>query len=64
MHYEVILPIGSIHLINNALKLYLERWSGGTPAEQQHIRDLQYNFQRIVLEESLTIGETDDYNSH
>ena len=40
-------------LLKRCIDLYLERWPGGDPCEQEHLMALQTTFAAIVLEDTM-----------
>jgi hypothetical protein len=55
--YEVTMDIYSIRLISQAVKLQIERWAGGDPFEQELLKYIDYNLNKIVLDHNLSIAD-------
>ena len=48
--YEIQLSSEHAYVIRDALRLYKDRWAGGSPFEQELISYLETQFTKIVLE--------------
>ena len=51
--YEIGIDIDTAHLLRRCVDLYLERWPGGDPHEQEDLRRLQIMFTAIILEDTI-----------
>ena len=50
----------SLLLLNNAVNKYLETWPGGSPLEQQAIKEIQLEINRALLDASFLIDKSQD----
>ena len=55
MEIELKLDAYGAQILKRCIDLYLERWPGGDPNEQQYLMQLQTTFHAIVLESTLDI---------
>ena len=42
----------ALMLLSKSVDLYLERWPGGSPVEQESIRNMKYELHKALLEMS------------
>lgn len=50
----------SLLLLNNAVNKYLETWPGGSPLEQQAMKEIQLEINRALLDASYLIDKSQD----
>ena len=51
--YEIRIDTNTAIIIRDALRVAIERWSGGNPSEQEHLFFLETQFNKIILESYL-----------
>jgi len=51
--YDIRIDTNTAVLIRDALRVAIERWSGGHPSEQQQLYFLETEFNRMILESYL-----------
>ncbi len=51
--YEIRIDANTAIIIRDALRVAIERWSGGHPSEQEHLYFLETQFNKIILESYL-----------
>tara|TARA_Y100000356_G_C11250764_1_gene286929 strand:- start:1447 stop:1611 length:165 start_codon:yes stop_codon:yes gene_type:complete len=51
--YEIKINSQAAVIIRDALRLAIERWSGGHPSEQEYLFFLETEFNKIILESYL-----------
>ena len=49
-HISIELDINGVRVIHTGLKQACDKWSGGDPAEQEHLLAMRDNFYRLILE--------------
>jgi hypothetical protein len=55
MEYQLSFDGKGARLLKNCVDLYLNRWPGGDPAEQNYLFALQKTINAIVLEDNMQI---------
>ena len=53
MEYQLTADVEGIKLFKRCVDLYIERWPGGDPAEQQLLHSLQINLAAMILEDTI-----------
>ena len=51
--YEIKIDTNTAVIIRDALRVAIERWSGGHPSEQEQLFFLETEFNRMILESYL-----------
>ena len=51
--YEIKISASTAVILRDALRLAIERWSGGHPSEQEHLFFLETEFNKMILESYL-----------
>ena len=51
--YDITIDTATATVIRDALRLAIERWSGGHPSEQERLFYLETEFNRMILESYL-----------
>ncbi|NHJ31369.1 MAG: hypothetical protein FK732_00760 [Asgard group archaeon] len=49
-YFNLELPIEAIRLIHTGLSQAVQKWSGGSPQEQEDLIAMRDNFYRLILE--------------
>ena len=49
-YYHLELSIEAVRVIHKGLSQAVEKWSGGSPQEQEELKAMRDHFYRIVLE--------------
>ena len=49
-YYHLELPIEAVRVIHTGLSQAVEKWSGGSPQEQEELQAMRDHFYRIMLE--------------
>ena len=51
--YDITIDAATAILLRDAIRVALERWSGGHPSEQEMLKYLETEFNRMILESYL-----------
>tara|TARA_X000000950_G_scaffold65385_1_gene80321 strand:- start:5447 stop:5635 length:189 start_codon:yes stop_codon:yes gene_type:complete len=53
-YYQIELPIQAVRIIHTGLSQAVDKWSGGSPEEQENLISMRDHFYRIMLEHRFT----------
>ena len=53
-YYQIELPIQAVRIIHTGLLQAVDKWSGGSPEEQENLISMRDHFYRIMLEHRFT----------
>ena len=53
-YYQIELPIQAVRIIHTGLSQAVDKWSGGSPEEQEKLISMRDHFYRIMLEHRFT----------
>nr|BAR31351.1 hypothetical protein [uncultured Mediterranean phage uvMED]BAR31397.1 hypothetical protein [uncultured Mediterranean phage uvMED] len=53
-YYQIELPIQAVRIIHTGLSQAVDKWSGGSPEEQEDLISMRDHFYRIMLEHRFT----------
>ena len=53
-YYQIELPIQAVRIIHTGLLQAVDKWSGGSPEEQEDLISMRDHFYRIMLEHRFT----------
>jgi len=53
-YYQIELPIQAVRIIHTGLSQAVDKWSGGSPEEQEDLIAMRDHFYRIMLEHRFT----------